>query len=145
MNPPQGANSPEQNLVNSDDSNGASILRGVLCRVGTPSEPDPITGYPRILIYTDEESIRAVKILPLLKPVVVLPETEHAQLVSRVASLEGALEAKFSREEIISAAHVSNYIGLSSWEITKLLPLVNTLLYARRALLSPVPQEGQTK
>ena len=55
-------------------------LRGILCRVGTPSEPDAITGCPRILISTDEESLQAVERLPMLKPVVVIEETAYATL-----------------------------------------------------------------
>jgi hypothetical protein len=78
-------------MNNHTSQQGEKPLRGILSRVGTPAWPDAITGYPRILISTDEESIKAVKRLPMLKPVVVIEEASHAQSQARIATLENAL------------------------------------------------------
>ena len=85
-------------------------LRGILCRVGTPSEPDPITRYPRILISTDPETLQEVKRLPMLKPVVVIEEEAYATLHAQIARMKEALTlllAEYSGPEFSEAANKS--------------------------------------
>lgn len=124
-----------------------ALLRGVLCRVGTPSEPDPITGYPRILITTDEESIMAVERLPLLQPVVVIEESTHQQLRGEVEELKrkrDRYEIKAAILDDIKQIIFEDYpegleLGLSEIRQAESLVKENQRLAARRHPLQPNP------
>lgn len=152
MNPPQGANSPEQNLVNSDDSNAASFLKATprpwtisyspcdktICiydREGV--EPICEMSSAFSMIETDANAALIVAAVNAYSP------AEHAQLVSRVASMEGALAKADELERFANLLACAKDRDERNRYTVLLAVAQGEYREARRALLSPVPQEGQ--
>ena len=111
-------------------------LRGILCRVGTPSEPDPITGYPRILISTDPETLQEVKRLPMLEPVVVIEESAYATLHAQIARM------KQREGEAITQLDTAMDVLVGAGTLRQAAPALSNI---RRALadLQSVAKEGE--